>query len=71
MGYLGFLIGGGAVCLEGGSLLILGLVYKGIFPSEPILDFMWNVFIIIGIISLCIGLPLLITGLVKRSKENY
>ncbi|HUX97998.1 MAG TPA: hypothetical protein VMV49_00460 [Candidatus Deferrimicrobium sp.] len=70
MGYLGFLIAGGAVGGEGGALLVMGLIYKAMFASEPILNFIWDIFIIIGIISLCIGIPFLIVGLVKRSREN-
>jgi hypothetical protein len=71
MGYLGLLIAGGAVGGEGGSLLVMGLIYKQMFASEPILMFLWDAFIIIGIISLCIGLPLLIAGFVKRSREKF
>ena len=64
MGYLGYLIAGGAVMSGGGSFIMLGLLYPKIFPS---LNRIWYGFLWAGIISLIIGGILLITGLVQRS----
>jgi len=70
------MIGGGVIMAEGGGLLLLGIEYgimKRMFDSYEFLspELLWT-FIFIGIISLLIGLPLLLTGLNKRKiqKEN-
>ncbi len=56
-------------------MVLLGLMYSfmtqiGGMYGGNILMAMYSTFIVIGIISVCIGLPLLIVGLVRRSQYN-
>ncbi|NVM53159.1 MAG: hypothetical protein HWN66_05610 [Candidatus Helarchaeota archaeon] len=66
MGYLAYLIAGGAVMGEGGPLIMLGLLYRWQIPS---LMRLWTILTYIGIASLIAGAILLIIGLVKRSQR--
>ncbi|MHA1651850.1 MAG: hypothetical protein ACTSYB_16785 [Candidatus Helarchaeota archaeon] len=63
--HLPYVIAGGIISSEGGSFLIIGLMYRIIFYNLPQLNFLWNIFIIIGAVSLAIGVPLLLIGIYK------
>ncbi len=76
--YLKFIIIGGIFTGEGGGMLMSGFLFfyeAAIFASNPILasgaglfTMLAVPFIIIGLISLPIGLSFLISGAAKRSK---
>ncbi|MHA1130274.1 MAG: hypothetical protein ACTSQI_11690 [Candidatus Helarchaeota archaeon] len=62
--YLAWLIAGGVLMNEGGSFLIIGLMYPYIIPQMAKI---WNVMLWIGVVSLILGGMLLIIGLYKRA----
>ncbi len=67
--YLKYLIAGGVVCGEGGSLLPAGLEFlfmSNILFGSSFLGAMAITFVVIGSVSLCIGLPLLYKGVKER-----
>ncbi len=67
--YLKFLIAGGVVCAEGGSLLPAGLEFFfliGGLQSNVLRSFA-IAFTVIGSVSLCIGLSLLYKGVKERN----
>ncbi len=67
--YLKFLIAGGVVCAEGGSLLPAGLEFFFLMGGleSNILRALAITFTIIGSVSLCIGLSLLYKGVKQRN----
>lgn len=71
--YLKFLIAGGVVCAEGGSLLPSGLEFLFLMGNLPsnILRGLGITFTVIGAVSLCIGLSLLYKGVQERNQWLY
>ena len=77
------LIAGGAISGEGGGLLLSSLILtmdvnllqglsQGVSQGTGFATALGGMFVlpymIIGIVSLCVGIPILIVGLVKRQK---
>ncbi len=70
-----YIIPGAVLTAEGGGVLALGIGFyvltKLVHSAPSIIVMMYSLCIIIGIISVGMGLPLLITGVVKRNKAGF